>query len=53
MNDPDLPELALTEKEVDEILRSCDGRALLVGGQALAFEAESATTWQTTAAGSA
>lgn len=40
MNDPDLPELALTEKEVDEILRSCDGRALLVGGQALAFWAQ-------------
>lgn len=34
---PDLPELALTEEEVDEILRSCDGRALLIGGQTLVF----------------
>src|SRR5256884_1467075 len=35
-----LPEIALTEEEIDQILRSCDGRALLVGGQALAFWAE-------------
>jgi len=36
MTEP-LPEIALTEEEIDQILRSCDGRALLVGGQALAF----------------
>ncbi len=35
-----LPEIALTEEEIDQILRSCDGRALLVGGQALAFWAQ-------------
>ena len=40
MTEPRLPELALTEEEVDEILRSCNGRALLVGGQALAFWAQ-------------
>jgi transposase len=32
-----LPEIALTEEEVDQILRSCNRRALLVGGQALAY----------------
>lgn len=36
----DLPELALTDQEVDEILRHCAGQALLVGGQALAFWAQ-------------
>jgi hypothetical protein len=40
MTEPQLPELALTEEEVGEILRSCKGRALLVGGQALAFWAQ-------------
>jgi hypothetical protein len=30
MTEP-LPEIALTEEEIDQILRSCDGRALLVG----------------------
>lgn len=40
MSEPGLPELALTEDEIDEILRSCNGRALLVGGQALAFWAQ-------------
>lgn len=35
-----LPEIALTEEEIDLILRSCNGRALLVGGQALAFWAQ-------------
>lgn len=35
-----LPEIALTAQEIDHILRSCDGRALLVGGQALAFWAQ-------------
>jgi hypothetical protein len=35
-----LPEIALTEEEIDQILRSCDGRALLVGGQSLAFWAQ-------------
>jgi hypothetical protein len=35
-----LPEIALTEDEIDQILRGCDGRALLVGGQALAFWAQ-------------
>jgi hypothetical protein len=39
MTEP-LPEIALTEEEIDQILRSCDGRALLVGGQALAFWAQ-------------
>lgn len=34
---PDLPELALSEEEIDEILRRCDGRAVLIGGQALVF----------------
>lgn len=36
MTDP-LPEVALTDGEVDLILHHCNGRALLVGGQALAF----------------
>lgn len=35
-----LSEVALTEEEIDQILRSCNGRALLVGGQALAFWAQ-------------
>lgn len=35
-----LPEIALTEEEIDQILQSCNGRALLVGGQALAFWAQ-------------
>lgn len=35
-----LPEIALTEEEIDQILRSCAGRALLVGGQALALWAQ-------------
>jgi hypothetical protein len=39
MTEP-LPEIALTEEEIDQILRSCAGRALLVGGQALAFWAQ-------------
>ena len=39
MTEP-LPEIALTEDEIDLILRSCNGRALLVGGQALAFWAQ-------------
>ena len=39
MTEP-LPEIALTEEEIDQILRICDGRALLVGGQALAFWAQ-------------
>lgn len=39
MNNP-LPEIALTEEEIDQILRTCNGRALLVGGQALAFWAQ-------------
>src|SRR5919108_2058996 len=39
MNTP-LPEVALTEEEIDQILRSCNGRALLVGGQSLAFWAQ-------------
>jgi hypothetical protein len=39
MTEP-LPEIALTEEEIDQILRSCNGRALLVGGQALAFWAQ-------------
>lgn len=34
------PEIALTDEEIDQILRSCAGRALLVGGQALAFWAQ-------------
>lgn len=34
MTDP-LPELALTEEEIDEILHTCADEALLVGGQAL------------------
>jgi hypothetical protein len=32
-----LPEVALTDGEIDLILHHCNGRALLVGGQALAF----------------
>lgn len=39
MSEP-LPAIALTEEEIDEILRGCAGRALLVGGQALAFWAQ-------------
>lgn len=39
MSEP-LPEIALTEEEIDQILRGCQGRALLVGGQALAFWAQ-------------
>jgi hypothetical protein len=39
MTEP-LPEIALTEEEIDLILRGCNGRALLVGGQALAFWAQ-------------
>lgn len=39
MSEQQLPELALTDEEIDEILRSCNGRTLLVGGQALAFRA--------------
>jgi hypothetical protein len=39
MTEP-LPEIALTEEEIDQILHSCDGRALLVGGQSLAFWAQ-------------
>jgi hypothetical protein len=39
MTEP-LPEIALTEEEIDQILRNCAGRALLVGGQALAFWAQ-------------
>lgn len=35
-----LPEIALTDEEIEQILRSCNGRALLVGGQALAFWAQ-------------
>jgi hypothetical protein len=35
-----LPAIALTEEEIDQILRGCAGRALLVGGQALAFWAQ-------------
>lgn len=35
-----LPELALTDGEFDHVLRACDGRALLVGGQSLAFWAK-------------
>lgn len=36
----ELPEIALTEQEIDQILRGCAGRALLVGDQALAFWAQ-------------
>lgn len=39
MTEP-LPAIALTEEEIDQILRSCAGRALLVGGQSLAFWAQ-------------
>lgn len=39
MTEP-LPEIALTEEEIDQILRGCQGRAVLVGGQALAFWAQ-------------
>lgn len=35
-----LPELALTDEELDHVLRVCNGRALLVGGQSLAFWAK-------------
>lgn len=44
MNDPriqpPLPELALSAEEVAQILRHCDGQALLVGGQSLALWAQ-------------
>lgn len=40
MSEPRLTESALTEAEIDQILRTCDGRALLIGGQALAFWAQ-------------
>jgi len=36
----ELHEIAFTRDEVAEILRLCDGKALLVGGQALAFWAQ-------------
>lgn len=36
MTEPPLPEIALTEEEVDDILHECGSDALLVGGQALA-----------------
>jgi hypothetical protein len=39
MNEP-LHELALSREEVAQVLRVCEGRALLVGGQALAFWAQ-------------
>lgn len=39
MTEP-LPELALTEDEIDEILHACGGEALLVGGQALSVWAQ-------------
>ncbi len=35
-----LPEIALTEEEIESVYRGCNGRALLVGGQALAFWAQ-------------
>ncbi len=35
-----LAEIALTDEEIDQILRGCAGRALLIGGQALAFWAQ-------------
>jgi hypothetical protein len=35
-----LPELALSPEEVEQILRHCDGQALLVGGQSLALWAQ-------------
>jgi hypothetical protein len=35
-----LPEISLTDEEISQILESCNGRALLVGGQALAFWAQ-------------
>ena len=35
-----LSEIALGDEEIDHILHSCAGRALLVGGQALAFWAQ-------------
>lgn len=35
-----LPEVALTEEEIESVYRGCGGRALLVGGQALAFWAQ-------------
>lgn len=35
-----LPEIALTEDEIDQILHGCQDRAVLVGGQALAFWAQ-------------
>jgi hypothetical protein len=40
MTERRLPEIALTREEVHDILRSCNGRALLVGGQALALWAQ-------------
>jgi hypothetical protein len=36
----ELPEIALTQEEIDRLLSNCNGRALLVGGQALAFWAQ-------------
>ena len=36
----ELPEIALTKEEIDRLLHSCNGRALLVGGQSLAFWAQ-------------
>lgn len=39
MSEPRL-EIALTREDVAQLLRACDGRALLVGGQALAFWAQ-------------
>lgn len=36
----DLPEIALSPEEVARLLSNCNGRALLVGGQALAFWAQ-------------
>lgn len=35
-----LPEIALTDDEIDQVLRGCQDRAVLVGGQALAFWAQ-------------
>lgn len=37
---PPPPELALSAEEVEQILRHCDGQALLVGGQSLALWAQ-------------
>src|SRR5690606_2772854 len=35
-----LPELAVSDAEVEQILHLCDGQAVLVGGQSLAFWAQ-------------